>query len=108
MYVLQVSGLPIRNNDQHAAEVASMSLHLVSEVQNFTVKHRPTDKLKLRIGIHSGITFCNFRIKCHVSKWIAKKTLLQIFYVETKGDLNFRTSLCRRCWSKNAKILLIW
>lgn len=51
---MQVSGLPIRNNDQHAAEVASMSIHLLSEVQNFSIKHRSTEKLKLRIGIHSG------------------------------------------------------
>ncbi|XP_030761658.1 guanylate cyclase 32E [Sitophilus oryzae] len=49
-----VSGLPIKNDYQHAAEIASMSLHLLSEVQNFTIKHRPGQKLMLRIGIHSG------------------------------------------------------
>ncbi|XP_074036399.1 guanylate cyclase 32E isoform X2 [Leptinotarsa decemlineata] len=49
-----VSGLPIKNNDQHAAEIATMSLHLLSDVKNFIIKHRPTEKLKLRIGIHSG------------------------------------------------------
>ncbi|KAF7269654.1 hypothetical protein GWI33_017334 [Rhynchophorus ferrugineus] len=49
-----VSGLPIKNDYQHAAEIASMSLHLLNEVQNFTIKHRPGQKLMLRIGIHSG------------------------------------------------------
>ncbi|XP_054159620.1 guanylate cyclase 32E-like [Oppia nitens] len=49
-----VSGLPIRNNDKHAAEIASMALHLLSAIQNFEIKHRSCERLKLRIGIHSG------------------------------------------------------
>ncbi|CAH1154232.1 unnamed protein product [Phaedon cochleariae] len=49
-----VSGLPIKNNDQHAAEIASMSLHLLSKVKNFIIRHRPAENLMLRIGIHSG------------------------------------------------------
>jgi hypothetical protein len=53
-HALQVSGLPIRNDNQHAAEIASMSLHLLAEVKQFTIRHRPKEKLMLRIGIHSG------------------------------------------------------
>lgn len=49
-----VSGLPIRNGDEHAAEVASMSLELLTAVRRFTIRHRPGDTLKLRIGIHTG------------------------------------------------------
>lgn len=49
-----VSGLPIRNGIIHAAEVASMSLHLLSAVSEFKIRHRPNDRLLLRIGIHSG------------------------------------------------------
>lgn len=48
------SGLPIRNGDLHAAEIASMSLHLLSAISKFTIRHRPNDKLLLRIGIHTG------------------------------------------------------
>ncbi|XP_055316774.1 guanylate cyclase 32E isoform X2 [Sitodiplosis mosellana] len=49
-----VSGLPIRNGIIHAAEIASMSLHLLSAVSEFKIRHRPDDRLLLRIGIHSG------------------------------------------------------
>ncbi|ELU09058.1 hypothetical protein CAPTEDRAFT_121651 [Capitella teleta] len=49
-----VSGLPNRNGDQHAGEIASMSLHLLVAIQKFKVRHRPDYLLKLRIGIHSG------------------------------------------------------
>ncbi|KAJ8909843.1 hypothetical protein NQ315_002849 [Exocentrus adspersus] len=49
-----VSGLPIRNENLHAAEIATMSLHLLAEVKQFPVRHRPSEKLMLRIGIHSG------------------------------------------------------
>ncbi|XP_046398146.1 uncharacterized protein LOC124164953, partial [Ischnura elegans] len=49
-----VSGLPLRNGEQHAAEIASMSLHLLAAVRKFRIRHRPSDPLQLRIGIHSG------------------------------------------------------
>eukprot|EP00057_Strongylocentrotus_purpuratus_P017815 XP_011672289.1 PREDICTED: speract receptor isoform X1 [Strongylocentrotus purpuratus] len=49
-----VSGLPIRNDNRHAAEIGSTALHLIDEVQKFKIRHRPDDTLKLRVGIHSG------------------------------------------------------
>ncbi|XP_024942197.1 guanylate cyclase 32E [Cephus cinctus] len=49
-----VSGLPVRNGIQHAAEIASMSLCLLNAIKQFTIRHRPLEKLQLRIGIHSG------------------------------------------------------
>ena len=49
-----VSGLPLRNGDLHAAEIASMSLHLLDAVSEFRIRHRPGNKLLLRIGIHTG------------------------------------------------------
>ena len=49
-----VSGLPIRNGDNHAGEIASMSLHLLRAIQNFHIPHIPNEMLLLRIGIHSG------------------------------------------------------
>ncbi|XP_059168418.1 guanylate cyclase 32E-like [Physella acuta] len=49
-----VSGLPKKNGIQHAGEIASMSLHLLTAIKQFQIRHRPDDVLKLRIGIHSG------------------------------------------------------
>lgn len=51
---MQVSGLPIRNGVNHAGEIASMSLRLLDAIKQFRIRHRPMDKLQLRIGLHSG------------------------------------------------------
>lgn len=45
-----VSGLPLRNGDRHAGEIASMALHLLERVRRLEVRHRPGTRLKLRIG----------------------------------------------------------
>lgn len=55
---IQVSGLPIRNGDQHAGQIASMSLELLNAVKHHTIPHRPQETLKLRIGIHTGKRRC--------------------------------------------------
>ncbi|XP_013783431.2 atrial natriuretic peptide receptor 1-like, partial [Limulus polyphemus] len=49
-----VSGLPMKNGNIHAKEIARMSLALLNAVKTFKIRHRPDDQLKLRIGIHSG------------------------------------------------------
>ncbi|CAF1145559.1 unnamed protein product, partial [Didymodactylos carnosus] len=49
-----VSGLPTRNGDLHAREIARLSLALLNAVLNFRIRHRPDRQLLLRIGIHSG------------------------------------------------------
>ncbi|GAB6027958.1 hypothetical protein CHUAL_002186 [Chamberlinius hualienensis] len=49
-----VSGLPVRNGNLHAREIARMSLALLNAVKSFLIRHRPHEALKLRIGIHSG------------------------------------------------------
>jgi Adenylate cyclase, family 3 (some proteins contain HAMP domain) len=54
MACFQVSGLPIKNGDRHAGEIASMSLDLLQAVRNHRIAHRPFEVLKLRIGIHTG------------------------------------------------------
>ncbi|XP_071953842.1 atrial natriuretic peptide receptor 1-like [Antedon mediterranea] len=49
-----VSGLPNRNGDKHAGEIASMALDLVRVCNTFVIPHKPDTKLLIRAGIHSG------------------------------------------------------
>ncbi|KAG0414670.1 hypothetical protein HPB47_008162 [Ixodes persulcatus] len=48
------SGLPVRNGMLHAREIARMSLALLRAVRSFSIRHRPLEQLKLRIGIHTA------------------------------------------------------
>lgn len=52
-----MSGLPIRNGNRHAGEIASMSLNLLEEIKHHKIAHQPEATLKLRIGIHTGIAY---------------------------------------------------
>lgn len=54
LLVPQVSGLPIKNGDRHAGEIASMALDLLHAVKQHRIAHRPNETLKLRIGMHTG------------------------------------------------------
>ncbi len=57
------SGLPKPNGDRHATEIADMALDLLSAVHmEFKIRHRPEEKLKLRIGVHSG--------SCAAGQWV--------------------------------------
>ncbi|XP_022106622.1 uncharacterized protein LOC110987825 [Acanthaster planci] len=47
------SGLP-EPAEHHACEIACMALDLLREVQLFQIPHLPTEKLGLRVGLHSG------------------------------------------------------
>ena len=49
-----VSGLPVRNGDNHAREVASMSLAFLEAVKTFRIRHMPNEKLRVRIGLNTG------------------------------------------------------
>ena len=49
-----VSGLPERNGDKHADEIAKMSLDLLAAVRQVTIPHMPNQRLQLRAGIHTG------------------------------------------------------
>jgi len=49
-----VSGLPKPNEGRHIVEICIMALDLLDQVSRFTIRHRPDETLKLRIGIHTG------------------------------------------------------
>ena len=48
------SGLPNRNGDKHAIEIANMSLDLRDCVKRFKIRHLPQRRLMIRIGLHTG------------------------------------------------------
>ena len=49
-----VSGLPLRNGNEHVRQIARMSLRILEQVQRFTIAHLPGRSLIARIGLHSG------------------------------------------------------
>ncbi|OQV18215.1 Atrial natriuretic peptide receptor 1 [Hypsibius exemplaris] len=48
------SGVPIRNGNRHAAEICRLSLLLLEQINVFKIRHRPDEKLRLRLGAHTG------------------------------------------------------
>lgn len=61
-----VSGLPMRNGNLHAGEIATMSLELLSSVLTFKIRHMPEKFLQLRCGMHSGLCtalFCGEKLQ---------------------------------------------
>ncbi|XP_062584910.1 atrial natriuretic peptide receptor 1-like [Saccostrea cucullata] len=49
-----VSGLPLRNGNEHVTEIAKMSVAILDNVKDFRIRHLPDMSLQARIGIHSG------------------------------------------------------
>lgn len=48
------SGLPRRNGNRHAAEIANMALDILSCAGNFRMRHAPDVPICIRAGLHSG------------------------------------------------------
>ena len=57
-----VSGLPLRNRNTHASQIATMSLHLLSGLTTFTIPHLQDTTLQLRIGIHTGMYYTTLQL----------------------------------------------
>ncbi|KAE9421567.1 hypothetical protein Angca_004768, partial [Angiostrongylus cantonensis] len=51
---LCVSGLPNRNGLDHIKQICDLSLELIAGLRNFRVPHLPSEKVNIRVGIHSG------------------------------------------------------
>lgn len=86
-----VSGLPVRNGMNHAREIARMSLALRDTVMTFSIRHRPNEQLKLRIGMHSGeSTLYHVYLSAHAKrKKISLNMILDIVPI-----LNFSIVCC--------------
>ena len=50
------SGLPERNGDQHAAEIANLCIDLMFITPGIIIPHDVNLRLKIRIGVHTGAT----------------------------------------------------
>lgn len=48
------SGLPNRNGNRHAVDIAHMALDILAFVGTFELQHLPGIPLWIRIGVHSG------------------------------------------------------
>ena len=57
MYMI-ASGIPLalakKLGDDHALEIATMALDIMSGATTFVIPHRSKEQLRMRIGIHSG------------------------------------------------------
>uniref|UniRef100_A0A0K0FCD7 Guanylate cyclase n=1 Tax=Strongyloides venezuelensis TaxID=75913 RepID=A0A0K0FCD7_STRVS len=51
---LCVSGLPHRNGVLHVKEIALLSINLIKSLDSFTIQHLPKEKIKIRVGMHTG------------------------------------------------------
>uniref|UniRef100_A0A183TZI4 guanylate cyclase n=1 Tax=Toxocara canis TaxID=6265 RepID=A0A183TZI4_TOXCA len=51
---LCVSGLPKRNGNEHAREIANMALGFIQSLRTFRVVQMPDERISIRIGIHTG------------------------------------------------------
>ncbi|PAV71037.1 hypothetical protein WR25_19954 isoform F [Diploscapter pachys] len=51
---MYVSGLPDTNDMLHAGEVAASALELLEIIKTYVVPHAEDEKLRLRIGLHTG------------------------------------------------------
>ncbi|XP_062562222.1 uncharacterized protein LOC134225844 isoform X1 [Armigeres subalbatus] len=49
-----VSGLPQRNGDKHAGEIAMMSLDLLCGIAGFIIPHMKNRTLEIRVGVNTG------------------------------------------------------
>jgi len=83
-----VSGLPIRNGDRHAGQIASMSLHLLRVIGDFRIRHQPHAALRLRVGIHSGASRRHSNERCsnpHNSFTLFAKLPLYLHFFDRAG-----------------------
>lgn len=93
------SGLPKRNGNRHAVDIAHMALDILSFVGTYQLEHLPGIPLWIRIGVHSGntnILFFSF--------------LLSLFhhFLLVKCVFVHRT-LCSGCGGEqNASLLSVW
>ncbi|KAH0623746.1 hypothetical protein JD844_006843, partial [Phrynosoma platyrhinos] len=85
------SGLPIRNGMKHVEEIATMSLHFLSAMISFKIRHMPNEKLRLRIGIHTALQIHVSMITANALQSIGGYDLQERGTIKIKGKGQQRT-----------------
>jgi hypothetical protein len=49
-----VSGVPKKNGNEHAYQIATMALELIRQSTNCLIPYTNNEKLRIRVGLHSG------------------------------------------------------
>ncbi len=49
-----VSGLPHRNGNAHAQEIAELALDFLRALPTFRIPHLPNERINIRVGMHTG------------------------------------------------------
>ena len=52
--VLVVSGVPLRNGNDHSCEIALVALGFLTELGQFEIPHIRNERPLMRIGLHTG------------------------------------------------------
>lgn len=65
------SGLPKRNGNRHAVDIAKMALDILSFMGTFELEHLPGLPIWIRIGVHSGT---EFSIVANGNHWLCAPT----------------------------------
>uniref|UniRef100_A0A9J2Q8S7 Guanylate cyclase n=1 Tax=Ascaris lumbricoides TaxID=6252 RepID=A0A9J2Q8S7_ASCLU len=79
---LCVSGLPKRNGNEHAREIANMALGFIESLSTFRIAQMPDERINIRVGIHTAG-------QIHLST-VANRFLTQIlggFVTVSRGDV---------------------
>uniref|UniRef100_A0A8C3EFV0 guanylate cyclase n=1 Tax=Corvus moneduloides TaxID=1196302 RepID=A0A8C3EFV0_CORMO len=79
------SGLPKRNGNKHAAEIANMSLDILSSVGTFKMRHMPDIPLRIRIGLHTA-----YRIHVSQSTVDTLRTLNEGYEIIPRGKTELK------------------
>lgn len=101
------SGLPKKNGNKHAAEIANMSLNILSSVGSFKMRHMPEVPVRIRIGIHSGRRLLLEPIVVYVYSHLFKIYIMEWFYVKVWESSTF-TEPWIEVWYKTSLRSLHW
>lgn len=85
-----VSGLPERNGNNHANEIAKVALELLDGVNRFQIPHKPDEKLQIRIGNIKGLFRASIKI-IYLSRFFKNFDVRVIFFKLIKRSFFLHT-----------------